>query len=199
MRERALHRAFRAVLTALSQPGRAFDGPLVDGVDAARRTATLAIEAIWDAGTPMHFTGPVLPLRFEARGVAPDAAGVLVVEGPLEPALVIAAKRGSEELPEDGATIVCIAGAAVRTRALLSGPGIDGERTAVLPFAPAVLAARAEACARYPLGIDLVAFGRDGRIVGLPRTTRVEVLSSPGVPRVEVAGSAHAVSVESLV
>jgi alpha-D-ribose 1-methylphosphonate 5-triphosphate synthase subunit PhnH len=122
----------------------------------------------------MHFTGPALPLRFESRAAAPEAAGVLVVEGPLEPALVIAANRGSEELPEDGATFVCIAGAPVRTRARLSGPGIDGERTAVLPFAPATLAARAEACARYPLGIDLVAFGRDGRIIALPRTTRVE-------------------------
>jgi alpha-D-ribose 1-methylphosphonate 5-triphosphate synthase subunit PhnH len=176
-RDRALHRAFRAVLAALAQPGRAFDGPLVDGVDAARRTATLAIEAIWDAATPMHFTQPALPLRFEARAEAADAAGVIVVEGGLDAATVSEARRGSEELPEDGATIVCIGGSHVRTPVRLRGPGIDGETVVALPLAPAALAAREEACARYPLGIDLVFFESDGRIAGLPRTTRVEVLT----------------------
>jgi alpha-D-ribose 1-methylphosphonate 5-triphosphate synthase subunit PhnH len=175
-REIALHRAFRSVLAALAHPGRPFDGPFVGAVDSGRRTAALAIEAIWDAATPMHFTRRGFPLRFEGWVAAPDAASVLVVEGPLEPSLVAGAKRGSEEFPEDGATIVCIVDAHVRTPARLRGPGIDGDVTVVLPFSPEVLAARGAACARYPLGVDLVVFESLGRIVGLPRTTQVEVL-----------------------
>ncbi len=175
-RDRALHCAFRAVLSALAHPGQAFDGPLAGGADAARRTATLAIEAIWDGTTPMYFAAP-LPLRFEARAAAPDEAAVLVVEGALDEALVGAARRGSEELPEDGATLVCIGGAPARTAACLRGPGIDGERTVRLPLTAAALVAREAACARYPLGIDIVFFGTDGRIAGLPRTTQVEVLA----------------------
>lgn len=175
-RDLALHCAFRAVLSALAHPGRAFDGPLAGGADAARRTATLAIEAIWDGATPMYFTAP-LPLRFEARAAAAEEAAVLVIDGSLEAALVGTARRGSEELPEDGATLVCVGGAPARTSVCLRGPGIDGERTVRLPLTAEALAAREAACARYPLGIDLVFFGTDGRIAGLPRTTKVEVLA----------------------
>jgi alpha-D-ribose 1-methylphosphonate 5-triphosphate synthase subunit PhnH len=181
-RERALHSAFRAVLAALAQPGCAFEGPFADGIDAGRRTATLALDAIWDGATPMHVAaparaaGPPLPLRFEMRSAAANAASVLIVEGAPEPALLLAAKRGSDEAPEDGATFVCIIDAAARTPARLRGPGIDGEWEIALPLSPAALAARAEACGRYPLGIDLVFFERDGRVVGLPRTTSVEIL-----------------------
>lgn len=176
MRDRALHRAFRAVLEALAHPGRSIDGPLVGGVDAARRTATLAIEAIWDAATSLYCAVPELPLRFAPCAADPEAADVIVVEGAPDPALVGAAKRGSEEVPEGGATFVCIAGAPARTPVRLSGPGIDGETTAALPLAPAVLAARDEACACYPLGIDFVIFEPDGRIVGVPRTTKVDLV-----------------------
>ena len=177
MRDLALHRAFRAVLEALAHPGRSIDGPLVGGVDVARRTATLAIEAIWDAATSLYCAAsPALPLRFAPFAAEPETADVIVVEGAPDPALVGAAKRGNEELPEEGATFVCIAGAPARTPVRLSGPGIDGETTAALPLAPAVLAARDEACACYPLGIDFVIFERDGRIVGLPRTTKVDLV-----------------------
>lgn len=82
---------------------------------------------------------------------------------------------GSDLYPDDGATLVLrgTIGAGLRLR--LSGPGIDVTSQIALGGLPdGFWRFRAEA-ARYPMGFEL--FVLDGaKVVGLPRSTKVEVL-----------------------
>ncbi len=84
--------------------------------------------------------------------------------------------RGTAAAPGDAALVSLsvpdVHGGARRWR--MTGPGIDGETTlSPLGLAPGFVAARADAVAGYPAGIDVLLVTRDGRVVGLPRTTTI--------------------------
>jgi len=147
-RDEDLHAAFRAALRAFAYPGR-----------RQRGSARLVVAAVF--GEPL-----------DAAGTPP-----IVVDGARCAAAIAAARRGSEEAPEDGATIVVLPSQDVRpTRVRLRGPGVDGAFETSLPLDARVLAARDEACRHYPLGVDLLLAEGEWTLVGLPRTTHVEVL-----------------------
>ena len=147
-RDEDLHAAFRAALTAFAYPGR-----------RQRGSARLVVAAVF--------------------GEPPDAAGTppIIVDGALCAAAIAAAQRGSEDAPEDGATMIVVVSEDVRpTRVRLRGPGVDGAFETSLPLDAQALAARDEACRQYPLGVDVLFAEGAGTLVGLPRTTHVEVL-----------------------
>lgn len=73
------------------------------------------------------------------------------------------------------ATVVYLVGAgAVGQRVRLQGPGVEGSLSTRLPLSRRDLAERQDACASFPLGIDLIFVHRDGKVSGLPRSTKVE-------------------------
>jgi alpha-D-ribose 1-methylphosphonate 5-triphosphate synthase subunit PhnH len=150
-----LHSAFRARSSAMAYPGLPQPGPLVGAPEAAYATAGLIVASMLD-----------LPK---------DLGRVAVVKGDLTPELVAALPVGTHAAPEDGATVIAL-DTVSSTRARLSGPGIREPFVATLPLGRAALRARNLACAHQPLGVDLVFIHDDGRVSGLPRTTRVEVL-----------------------
>ena len=148
MDEREAHRAFRALLLAHAYPGRAQPGPASRAEDALR----MLEEAVWvDAPRP--------PLVIGTEDATP---------------ILAAATRGTELEPELGATVVRVVdGRGLRLRVVLEGPGVNGTCETSIPLTPGELAARDEACASYPLGIDLVFVEADGRVAALPRTARI--------------------------
>lgn len=81
---------------------------------------------------------------------------------------------GSALYPDEGATVVVVASIGEGRLLRLAGPGIEDRAEIRLGALPdRFLALRAERC-RYPAGLDL--FFVDGdRVVGLPRSTSVEV------------------------
>jgi alpha-D-ribose 1-methylphosphonate 5-triphosphate synthase subunit PhnH len=165
------HRLFRAALLALAYPGRPATpavAPLEPWPDAV--LAERLVDAVWDADT--------LVWRSDVPSLASvEDAAVLLVLGSESGGAVLHACRGTEEAPEDGATVVYVPDAAAPvTLARLTGPGIETSLETTLPLAPGELAARAEACATWPLGVDVLVV-RDGALAGLPRTTAVEVLA----------------------
>lgn len=81
---------------------------------------------------------------------------------------------GSALYPDDAATLVVQASHGLGQRLRLSGPGVDGSTEIALGISPSFWAIRAMLCA-YPEGFDMLVV--DGRsVVGIPRSTQVEVL-----------------------
>jgi len=145
------HRCFRAVLTALSLPGRPQPSPV-----SRERTPELILRSIWE----------------------PDQVGgaVRLVRGDPGPRLLEDVPRGTEAEPQLGGTVVVVADPdGERTAVRLDGPGLREAAPAVLPLSREALESRNRVCAEPPAGVDLVIVTADGSIVGLPRTTRVEV------------------------
>lgn len=119
--------------------------------------------------------------RTYAHAAIPEQAGfvfVLAATASAGTALESLA-RGTLESPHLGATVlleverISVADGPSAGALLLHGPGIDGRAQVAIEPDPVWLAARNEACAEYPFGIDLFVVDSAGRILGLPRTTRI--------------------------
>lgn len=154
---RDAHRLFRSALLALAYPG--WPVPVTAGDDHG--IARALIEASWPDSANVSSE--------------PDNADVLLIDGPTSDGRLLKAPRGTEEVPENGATAIYVVDQTTATQVRLSGPGIDGTSTVTLPLTAAELADRAKCCAHRPLGVDLLVIS-GGTIVGLPRTTRVAVI-----------------------
>ncbi|WP_156965956.1 phosphonate C-P lyase system protein PhnH [Paraburkholderia bannensis] len=182
---------FRTLLNALSRPGTidTIETPLpaadvgTDDTPRAGLAVFAALLALADYATPIWLAQPdaalAAALRFHAdaplAATPRDAAFAYVHDAATLPPLDAFA-CGSAESPEQSATVFvrvdALTGGAPLT---LSGPGIKTTQ----PFAPVGLAAhfwqeRAALAPLFPCGIDFY-FVCGAQIVGLPRTTRVEV------------------------
>jgi alpha-D-ribose 1-methylphosphonate 5-triphosphate synthase subunit PhnH len=147
-----LHQAFRAGLGALSRPGVAYTVP---GADSAAQAVRLVLAAVWE---PDQFP-PVVP--------AHQLVDVLA-----------AVPRGSDERPEEGATVIAMVGESdARSTVRLRGPGVRGEMVVRIPLSAQALAVRARCCEAPPCGVDLLVAGPGPTVRGLPRSTRVEVVA----------------------
>ena len=176
--------AFRAVLDALSRPGRPFAvGQPVPGLALGAAMAHVLL-ALTDGDTAVWWQPADLAaaswLRFHtgARQAAlpADAAfAVLTSAAGLPPLAAFAA--GSAEAPERSATLLLEvtsldAGPAVEWR----GPGIQETQTVRLAGLPDDFWVQWQANhASFPQGVDIV-FTCAGVALGLPRTTRVRRL-----------------------
>lgn len=154
------HRAYRAALLAFAYPGRRFVVCEPEGADAV----ALVLDAVWGDGDGAAADGAV------------TSGPVVVGPAPVPSGLLTDLPRGTEDRPEDGATVVVRTDGTAATAVRLTGPGVDAMLVTTLPVARPLLEERAAACSQWPMGIDLlVAEGHD-TVVGLPRTTVVEVV-----------------------
>jgi alpha-D-ribose 1-methylphosphonate 5-triphosphate synthase subunit PhnH len=185
-------RVFRALLDALSRPGSlvSIDAALPgnhamrDGLAGRVPLAAFAsLLALTDYSTPVYLASEDRAfsdaLRFHANapltGECEKASFAYIDDCRKMPSLA-SFSQGEPETPEDSATLF------IRVESLTdgelstwSGPGIEGEsKVRVQGLSREFWRERAELTAQFPCGIDcyLVA---GGAIVGLPRTTHVEV------------------------
>jgi alpha-D-ribose 1-methylphosphonate 5-triphosphate synthase subunit PhnH len=192
---RSDQQTFRTVLTALANPGQIerlanqsrSDAPMLNG---NRFTASLlmalldhevsfSVEPGPDAGV---FAAYILK-RTRCPIVSTDRAAFVVADhSKLDPQLPLELHTGSFDYPDDAATLI------VQTPALdqktgdltlaLEGPGVPGRRVIKLSGVSAeFFAARDRANAHYPIGIDLLFIDQEGRIIALPRTTQVTIVT----------------------
>jgi len=171
--ETLTNRTFDALLWALSRPGEIRRLPTV-GIE------TIA-EALCDRETGLYCSDDAMALRLRRTGVRYAALGeadYVLINGPTDAetaALLSRVGAGSMLYPETGATILMLGKIGEGTELRLSGPGIAGSTTvAIGDIAPAFWTVRQTAC-RYPLGWDVFIVD-DDRLLGLPRSTRIEVL-----------------------
>lgn len=161
---------YAALMWALARPGLPRDLP-APGEGAI-------IDALLDAECRAHATDPqLLPAlaRAGAEIAGIEAADHVFLGQLTDVALLARIACGSDLYPDDGATVVLRARIGTGPALRLTGPGIDGALDLRLGDLPAGFwPARAQAI-RYPMGWDL--FIIDGaRVIGLPRSTRIEVL-----------------------
>ena len=177
-------RVFRALLDAMSRPGRIVTPPAPPEIPAALHPATAAVcLALLDFETPLWLAGPDIAetrawLAFHAgcpfAATLDQAAFALVTDARALPALDSFA-LGSDEMPERSTTLILqVDGLAAGRGKRLSGPGIDG--TALLAIDGATdsfWVERAAACALFPRGLDVI-FTAGPALAAVPRTTQVE-------------------------
>ena len=169
-------RAFRAVLEAMARPGT------IQTVTGATPPAPLSIAAgvalltLADPTTPLHLAGAAdcpavrdwVTFHIGAPLVAAeDADFALGTWDALQP--VNRFRIGQPDYPDRSATLIVETDRLVNHGPALTGPGIALATWLNLPETAAFRANRA----LFPLGFDCL-FTAGDRIVGLPRSTRVE-------------------------
>lgn len=168
---------FRALMEAMARPGQIESLAPWTGGDRASR-AVLA--TLLDAEVSLFDRHQLLdasdwPLM-QAREAAAEQADYLLCDAARAPDFQPA--LGTLTSPDEAATLVLVvAGLGCGDLEMtLSGPGVHGrQRLAVEGLALSWLSARADWVAAFPLGVDLI-LADDHAVVGLPRTTRLEIL-----------------------
>jgi alpha-D-ribose 1-methylphosphonate 5-triphosphate synthase subunit PhnH len=171
---------FRAVLEAMSRPGRVVlagttlrpPGPLAPAAAAVLLTLADADTPLWSDAGP----DAAAWLRFHCGAplvAAADEAAMVLATG-TAPALA-ALQAGTEEQPQRGATLVVqVAALDAGSGWRLTGPGIEHEHRLAVTGAPeGFVAAWAANRARFPRGVDVVLCAGD-RLAALPRTVMIE-------------------------
>jgi len=170
---------FRAVLEAMSRPGRI--QVLPDGLTppAALHPATAAVLlTLTDAETPLHHdagTEADTWLRFHCGCPAVSMADAAFVLATGQPPAVSALAQGSDEEPERGATLILQVPALESGHGWrLTGPGIAQEhRLWVEGLPPGFVADWRAQRACFPRGVDVILCAGH-RIAALPRGIRIE-------------------------
>ena len=174
---------FREALDCLSRPGTLGKlAPAAFPLPGARAAYALLL-ALADQEVSIAVLGGDEPLaRFASLGTGARLAEpatawyVLCLADPGQQLAEL--RRGTDEFPEDGATaIVCVERLGEGALSLsLTGPGIRQDTQLRLSgLSHDAIRARNTACGQYPLGIDLFLVDADGRVAGIPRTTRITV------------------------
>lgn len=186
----AAQQVFRALLEAMSRPGRIQTLPadVLDDIEppGLGRGLTALLLTLLDAETSAWLGAPLASraaadyLRFHT-GVrmhdTPDTAAFAVV-GALsaQPDLWSRLMRGSDAAPQEGATLIVELPAlhdGTAAPLALRGPGIaDVHRLSAGGLDPRFWTARESLQNEYPRGVELILVCGD-RIAALPRTSRV--------------------------
>ena len=170
---------FRAVLEAMSRPGRIQRaGSGLRPPAPLNQAAAAVLLALADADTTLWLdagAGAEAWLRFHcgAAILADPAAAAFVLAAGAPPALAALA-QGSEEEPQLGATLVLQVDDLEEGQGWrLSGPGIETEHRLRVTGAPEGFLAAWEANrAGFPCGVDVVLCAGD-RLAALPRTVTI--------------------------
>lgn len=166
----------RALLKAFSFPGTAVSiaGPASRAADKNLPAALAAVVlTLLDSETTCWSAdAAVSDLAGCPRRPRHEAAFVFAAGGEAWDQAFVHARRGTLADPHLGATVVGWTGEADPEQGwTASGPGLEHPRVVSLPAGDWVWR-RNEACAEFPLGVDLV-WVRGDSVVALPRTTRL--------------------------
>jgi alpha-D-ribose 1-methylphosphonate 5-triphosphate synthase subunit PhnH len=187
----ASQRCFRSLLQALANPGQVVTLEEPDAVAAGAAAVPLALA---DIDTPVAIVGDeklAADVSEATRApLVPVAEARLVALLHPAPPLVAQCQTGSADAPELGAKVglACSrlvageGGTRGRSPALsgvtleLEGPGVEGTRDVFVEgIGRDVFEAVATSNRNFPAGLDAWLVDTEGRVVGLPRSTRIKV------------------------
>ena len=168
-------RCYRSLLQAMSYPGQVQSMPVSGSADA-----TLAILAtLMDAEVSLSDHNCLLDqatwLLLQSQNSSSDQADFILCRGDSAPEL--SPRLGTLSSPEKSATLI-IKVASVNAGGLklkMTGPGVKGVQELYLEgLDPHWLLQRQQWVSAFPLGVDILLVDQSS-VVGMPRTTRVEV------------------------
>lgn len=190
---------FDVLLRTLAEPGtvRRLPDGVVPGVHPACVLALALADVEVGVCVDDDADGELTRLVADATGATavPTHAAWVVVSTEPTPGLVDRCRRGSALAPEDGARVALAVdalhtGGGEDTVVRLRGPGVPGERVlGIEGLDPAVVDARAAACAAFPAGVDFWLVTADGEVAAISRSTRVEMVRADGGAGLEGAGA----------
>lgn len=167
-------RAFRALMTAFSFPGRPQSLPICSDATGATCIAAVLCDNEVSLADPDQLIQPADIRRLGIREASLENAGFIIADGSRAPDFAPA--LGSLAEPEQGATII------VRVASLegsndfpliLEGPGIqDTQALTVSGLNSQWLAERTRWNRNFPMGVDLILVDNT-QVVALPRTTQI--------------------------
>lgn len=161
---------YEALMWALSRPG------LVRRMPAVGLAGI--VETLIDRECAVFTDDPALSAvvaRTGAEVVAMEAADHVFLTAAPAPGDLARLRCGSDLYPDDGATVVCPVRIGEGQRLSLTGPGVNGRvEIALTDVEPGLWQRRAQVM-RYPMGFEMFLVD-DVQVIGLPRTTVVEVL-----------------------
>jgi alpha-D-ribose 1-methylphosphonate 5-triphosphate synthase subunit PhnH len=175
---------FRVLLQALSHPGEIY---LLSPPDSGQGLP-LMLQTLLDREVGFAVIGHdsdsfarlVTDLTASRLTGVPDADFIIVTNGSSR-GRILEAKRGSLEYPDQGATIIYLveslgrngqAGLQVR----LQGPGVRKEiRSNISGLDEDEILGLKKVNEEFPLGVDCFFLDRTGRVMGIPRSSYVEV------------------------
>ncbi len=180
---------FKTVIDALSRPGKVLDLPFPPGSDDFFDPLIQVLRPLLIGKATFCLTqdsrdfhlGEYLRMTIGSRLSDPSHADFLVVPLGKSFGEVLSLKRGSLDCPEQGATVLYgverlesdrYAESGIR----FSGPGVHGFAEPMirgLPFKELLYLKKVNQ--EFPLGIDALFVDHKGRLMGLPRSTRIEV------------------------
>ncbi len=167
---------FRAILDALSRPGRITRLTGAAPPEPLSVAAGVAALVLLDSTTPLHLAPghdtPALRawIAFHTGAPLVSAEAAMFAIGTWEALQPVSRFAiGTPDYPDRAATLIVETDRLEPGGARLTGPGIDGTARLSLPETAAFQANRA----RYPLGFDTF-FTCGDRLAGLPRSTHVE-------------------------
>ncbi|MEJ5357797.1 MAG: phosphonate C-P lyase system protein PhnH [Desulfobacterales bacterium] len=192
VREHESQRVFRRLLEAFSRPGRCvriepleprapFAAVLALGRCLLDETVSYAVLGAEAAARRL---AELLEKETRAGAAEPEKADFVWVCGVENAAGCFArAGRGSAEAPQEGATVVCWletppVPSAERLLVRLAGPGIEagpGIAPEMEGIPLAVWEALAAANAEFPRGVEAVFLQPAGRLMAVPRSTRIRI------------------------
>ena len=169
---------FRAVLDALAHPGRIVTAAVPEPPSPLDPATAAVLLTLVDAETPLWLDAAAAPAR---DWIAFHCAAPLAARGNAAFGLALGAgtlagfRTGTDDAPEDGATVILQVGALDRGRALrLSGPGLAAPAVLrVDGLAEGFVAEWAGNHAVFPRGVDLILCA-GSQLAALPRSVGVE-------------------------
>lgn len=183
---------FRAVLEALSRPGKVVDLPA--GVATSVPPAAVPVLALADLDVSVATfevgDGPMWASSIRSVTgcrLAPAAdADMILAERPPTADEVSSLRVGTAHAPERGARLfvrcdaITEGSTSAGTTIRIKGPGASAGRTiTVIGVGGDVFGALAAANRAFPAGVDTWLVAGDRRMVGIPRSSRIDVLADP--------------------
>ena len=167
---------FMGLMWALSAPGQ--PQSLIDVQSTPYHPYLLIAEALLDLETSYYTDVPQLaPLldRTTARAESADRAEYLFLPNVTDLTPIRQASIGDMLFPDRAATLILGCQFGTGTRLGLSGPGIRGQISISVGGLPAEFWALRLQMRHYPLVWDILLVSTENQVIGLPRSTALEI------------------------